>query len=362
MRTPLGAATALVLLCATLHARQAPDRFTQWLAMVNAHEPGNPGKGAVDVAAWPGVEIEAVVPEARRYARSLERTRPGEGNSLLLRAAEFHAEIARMIPHDFERRSAAQRSIFIVNDGREQGTRYISIHWELGRALLEGVLPSPGSHAGVLRWYRETSTDLLRIRSLAEATVHLPRARQIFPSDPVLLFTSGILHERLSSASLQAAAASVVAGNRGTINVSSARAELARAERYFRETLAVQPDHLEARVRHGRVLGELGRHEQAGDALRTAIQSGVSGEFLYLAELFLASEEEAMGNSAEARARFERAARLYPRAQSPRLALSQLSRRAGDRPGAQRELRILADLPEDERQREDPWWNYYDVR
>jgi tetratricopeptide (TPR) repeat protein len=176
-----------------------------------------------------------------------------------------------------------------------------------------------------------------------------------------LLFWSGVLHERLSSAALQAAAVSVVAENRGESSVASAKAELGRAERFFRETLIAEPDHLQARLRHGRVLGQLGRHDQAADELRAAISGGVTGEFLYLGELFLGAEEEALGNRGEARARFQRAASLYPRAQSPRLALSQLSRLAGDRPGAQRELRMLSELPDDERQREDPWWKYYDA-
>jgi tetratricopeptide (TPR) repeat protein len=126
--------------------------------------------------------------------------------------------------------------------------------------------------------------------------------------------------------------------------------------------LAAQPDNLEARVRHGRVLGQLGRHRQSADTLRGAIQRGVSGEFLYLAQMFLATQEEALGNYAEARTHYEHAASLYPRAQSPRLALSQISRRFGDRAGAQRELGVLADLPVDEGRREDPWWNYYDYR
>jgi len=214
----------------------------------------------------------------------------------------------------------------------------------------------------VLLWYQQTSTDLLRLRALAEAAVHLPRGRRIFPSDPVLLFTSGVLHERFSSSSLQAAAASVVANSRGETTLSSEKAELVRAERFFRDTLAVQPDHLEARVRHGHVLGALGRHEQAADALRAAVNGGVTGELLYLAEMFLGSQEEALGHRMQARARFEHAASLYPRSQSARIALSQLARRAGDRSGAQRELRVLSALPSDDRQREDPWWNYYDVR
>ncbi len=92
-----------------------------------------------------------------------------------------------------------------------------------------------------------------------------------------------------------------------------------------------------------------------------AIDGGVTGELLYFAEMFLGSQEEALGHPTQARACFERAALLYPRAQSPRMALSQLLRRAGDRSGAQRELRILAEIPPNRREREDPWWDYYDV-
>jgi tetratricopeptide (TPR) repeat protein len=351
-----------VLLSATIGAGQQPDRLEQWLAAVKAHEPGNPGKVAVDVAMWPGVEVEAVIEEAKHHARSIGRTRREEANDLLLRGADLHADIARLIPDEMERRSSKQHRIFVVRDGREIGTRFISIHWDLGRSLLDAVAPEPAAHPDVRRWYRETSSDLLRARSLAEAAVHLPRGVRIFPSDPVLLFSSGLLHERFSSSSLQAAAESVVNAQRGEPNVGSGRAELQRAERFFRETLAVQAEHLEARVRHGRVLGELGRHQLAADALRAAIIAGITGELRYLAELFLGSEEEALGRRAEARAHYERAASLYPRAQSPRIALSQLARLEGDRSRAQRELRPLGELPADERQREDPWWNYYDVR
>jgi len=351
-----------VLLFATANAQQQPDRFAQWLAAIKAHERGNPGKVAVDVATWPGLELEDVIQQAKRHARSFDKTQRDEANDLLLRGAGLHADIARLIPDGIVRQSPKQQRIFIVTDGRDQGTRFISIHWDLGRSLLDAIAPEPAVHPGARLWYEETSIDLLRLRSLAEAAVHLPRARQIFPSDPVLLFASGVLHERFSSPSLQAAAESVVAGHRGATSLNSARAELGRAERFFRAALAVQPDHVEAQVRHGHVLGSLGRHAQAAEVLRAAIKAGVTGELLYFAELFLGSQEEALGHNAQARARFEQAASLYPRAQSPRIALSQLLRRTGDRSGAQRELRVLAELPEDERQREDPWWNYYDVR
>jgi tetratricopeptide (TPR) repeat protein len=352
----------VLLAVGTLCAQQQPERFAQWQDAVKAHQPGNPGTPAVGVATWSGVELEEVVEDVKRYARSFEPSRRVEANDLLLRGAALHADIARLIPEDIVRRSAKQQRIFVVQDGREHGTRYLSIHWELGRSLLDAVAPRPAAHKGVLAWYQETSSDLLRLRSLAEAAVHLPKARQIFPADPVLLFISGVLHERFSSPVLQAAAASVLAGHRGEVSLSSAKGELGRAERFFRETLAIQPRHLEARVRYGHVLAALGRHAQAADELRAAIREGVDGEFLYFAELFLGSQEEVLGNTTAARAHFERAVSLYPQAQSPRLALSQLSRRVGDRLGAQRELRFLAELPDDERRRRDPWWYYYDAR
>jgi hypothetical protein len=83
---------------------------------------------------------------------------------------------------------------------------------------------------------------------------------------------------------------------------------------------------------------------------------------LYWALLFLGKQDEMLGNRDRARLSYERASALFPRAQSPRLALSQLARRTGDRRAAQRQLAALAGLPADEQQREDPWWDYYDAQ
>ncbi len=138
--------------------------------------------------------------------------------------------------------------------------------------------------------------------------------------------------------------------------------ELGRAERLFRDALVEQPDHLEARLRHGRVLGDLGQHDQAISELRRAVADGAAGRLLYYAHLFLAKNHEALGAYADARRELERAATLYPRAQTPTLALSRIWLRTGSRVDAQRELLRLAALPEDEREREDPWWDYYDLR
>lgn len=340
----------------------APNRLQQWLEAIDAHTPGDPGKVAVDVSTWEGTELESVVVEAKRHARALAKTDPDRANDILLRGAVLHADIARLIPEDNVRRSPSQKTAYIVRDGRWIGMRYISLHWQLGRSLLDGVMPAPAGHPGVREWYIETSADLMRLRQFAAAVDHYARARQLFPSDATILFASGVLHERFGSTALQAAAESVTESNRTSASVSSARGELARAERFFRDTLAQQPDHVEARLRHGRVLDDLGRHDEAAAELRRAIADGASGPMLYLAQLFLGRAEESLQHDAAAREAFERASALYPNAQSPRLALSQIARRAGNRTAAQRELQALARLPDDDRRREDPWWSYYDVR
>ena len=115
-------------------------------------------------------------------------------------------------------------------------------------------------------------------------------------------------------------------------------------------------------MRHGNTLGRLGRHQEAIAELRRAIADGAEGDLLYLAHLFLGREEEANRNIEAARESYEHAARVRPTAQTPRLALSLLARRIGDRAAAQRELDALARLPLAENRRDDPWWKYFNFR
>ena len=340
----------------------APTRFEQWLEAIDAHQPGNPGKPAIEVSTWTGEELDAVVAEAKRHARALAKTDASRANQILLRGAALHADIGRLIPEDAVRRSRSQTTAYIVRDGRLLGVRYISAHWQLGRSLLDSVTPQPSADPGVRDWYVETSAALLQMRQFAAAVDHLARARQIFPTDPDILFSSGLVHEMFGSTGMQAAAESISASSRAAAAVSTARGELVRAERFFRDTLVHRPDNVEARVRHGHVLSELGRFAEASEELRRATGNGGTGELVYLAYLFFGRAQEALGHADAARAAFERASALYPNAQSPHLALSQIARRSGDRRTAQHELQAIAGLPDDERRREDPWWTYYDVR
>jgi tetratricopeptide (TPR) repeat protein len=339
-----------------------PGRLEDWLAAIDAHQPGDPGKAAVEVSTWTGPELEGVVAAALRHAHALAATDPAAANRMLLRGAALHADIGRLIPEETTRRSPRQQSVYTIKDGRWQSVVYLSLPWQLGRSLVEGIVPHASASDAVRTWYRETSKDLIRLRSIVEAQQHLTRGLQLFPKDGLLLFYTGVVHERYSSSLIQAGSDSLAEANRGISATGSPRAELTRAARYYRDALVDEPTHVEARLRHGRVLGDLGRHEQAIAELRRAVEDGAADELLYFARLFLGRNYEALGDYAAARGELEAAAAMYPRAQTPRLALSHIARRAGNRAAAQRELQVLAALPEGERQREDPWWTYYDLR
>jgi tetratricopeptide (TPR) repeat protein len=139
--------------------------------------------------------------------------------------------------------------------------------------------------------------------------------------------------------------------------------ELREAEGLFRRVLEIKPDYAEARLRYGRVLGGLGKHAEAAAELRRALAGLADRQMLYLAELFLGGEEEALGNRDSARLAYQQAADLFPLAQSPLVALSQLARRSNDRAGALREIARLFAFEDDDRgAQDDPWWWYYVVQ
>jgi tetratricopeptide (TPR) repeat protein len=76
----------------------------------------------------------------------------------------------------------------------------------------------------------------------------------------------------------------------------------------------------------------------------------------YYASLFLGFAEAAVGRHDAAVKAFEQAASLFPNAQAPLLAASELAMRRGDRAAASAALeRLLALSPHT---RDDPWWTY----
>ncbi len=141
--------------------------------------------------------------------------------------------------------------------------------------------------------------------------------------------------------------------------MGSAGAELRQARTSLRRAVELDPQFHEARLRLGRVIGQLGGHRDAAVELRVVAQGARDPLVLYYARLFLGVEEEALGRLDAARDAYEAAAALYPRAQTPGLALAQLSWRGGDRAAAR--AAILEALSVEDRAgpaESDPWWDY----
>ena len=294
----------------------------------------------------------------------------GDDNYILRRGALLHTDVAILAPGAMAVADAAassagpQRFRMDISDGREVDLHQSAVHWEIARMLLDFVRPrgrdraDPGGDEMVRKWYRATAA-WMQLREDHDR-MHLDRARGLFPSDSDILFLSACQRETYAGVSIQTAVRSAVLPTGVTLDVGSDRVELREAEGLFRRVLELKPDHAEARMRYGRVLGALGKHAEASSELRRAVANLTDTQLLYYAELFLGGEEEALGNRDAARVAYEQAAGLFPRAQSPLLAISQLARRYGDRGGALRAMDRLFALQDEERdEHDDPWWWYY---
>jgi tetratricopeptide (TPR) repeat protein len=250
----------------------------------------------------------------------------------------------------------ATRAAVRIEDGRRLGINYFGAHWDFTRLLLDQVVPGPAADDDARQWYQTIAALFASEHQLSESRAHLERARRIFPADPQILAASGRLHETFAAPGLQLFVDTGSPANDLSIIIGSTRSNLRQAQAYFSRLVELDAASVEIRLHFGRVLGLQGRHDAAASELRRAAAAG-DPLTQYYASLFLGVEEQALGQPDRARESFEAAAALYPLAQSPYLALSQLARRQGDRTGALGAIRQLPALPADDR--EDPWWTYF---
>jgi tetratricopeptide (TPR) repeat protein len=312
----------------------------------------------------PCLELKALADldtELRRLADAAAASRiRGDGNYILRRGALLHSDTAMFSADPIEPLAPGatadpQRILMNISDGREIELGRGAMHWEIARVLLDAVAPGPDTM--VRRWYRATAA-WMQNRNYHDP-VHLTRARGVFPNDADILFLSGCEREAYARPDIHAAARAAVVPRGITLDVRSEREELGQAEAFFRRALALNPDAPETRLRLGRVLLLRGRYKEAANELRLATASAGEDLLRYYGTLFLGAAEEGLGDYGRATAAYAKGAELYPAAQSPRLALSALARRRGDRRGAVTEIRRVFDLPVFPPARDDPWWTYH---
>jgi tetratricopeptide (TPR) repeat protein len=374
------------------------ERFQDWSRQVWAHTPGQRDAAARTIAGWPPQDLQAqrvylaamVALLNRHDAAGSQRYRTSSLSGVmkaadvpalvgltsdtftepaltnfLKRAAMLHTDIALFgaasdsapIPR---RPAPGPTPPRVVVDGKDGGYDARPVHWEIGRAALDGVQPAPGEDPVVAAWYRATAAHMEGSRQLGYVEPHLARARKIFPDDPWLQYYSGVMHEALASPSVQTAVESMLrAAPSFHPHVESVTKELRQAEAFFRRALELDPELAVARLHLGRVVGVLGDHPAAADELQRALPHLTENWERYYAWLFLGEEEAARAQPEEARTAFGHARDLFPRAQSPYLALSQLAWQRADRDGALDAFRALAALTSQLEARDDPWGTYF---
>jgi tetratricopeptide (TPR) repeat protein len=314
-----------------------------------------------------------VIPYGREDIRRLQAiakdvmNRGGE-NRILKRGAVLHADLAMVgsesVDSNPARRPRSSTILLLIADGQQTGVDDANVQWEMGRRLLDKVRPKgtrklgadPGADETVRRWYLATN-GYMQASEQMDAW-HVDRSVQLFPRDSETLFLAACAREWFSGPQAQNTLLSTSLSRDLFPLVGTEEEELRKAERLFRESLEREPRRSEARIRLGRVLGRRGRHEDAIAELRRATKETQNRLLLYYGNMFLGAEADALGLGDEARQAYTRAADLYPRAQSPRLALSTLAMSQGDRAGALSTIQPV--LSRDEPQlADDPWWSYY---
>ncbi len=291
-------------------------------------------------------------------AEELRRT-PGHAE-FLKRAAVLHGDLALNFgpdppPAPFNMSFLIPLRTFVkTSDGTQDSLYSGDVNWEFARILLDGV-PDVKQDADVRQWYRASLSYMLLVEHLDNP--HFAHALRLFVDAAEVLFLNGCLHESLANPRVQRVVQEIRLPPNTTLDVGSESWELRQAESLFGRALDVNPAHIEARLRHGRTLARLGRHADAASQLRQALDGARETLLEYYSALFLGAELEALDQFVEARTAYQRAANLFPNARAPRLALSQLTHRSGDRAAAKAELAAVL-RPYQTDLDDDPWWTY----
>ncbi len=354
-------------------------RIRSWLQAVTEHTPGMSDPAARRIGSWSDTELDTMRIDLewllkrtrqdrdahQRYVHKqttltlaelteslgVEGSKLENGNPLLERGALLHSDIAMLVvPFSRSDQGCRTTPAMTAEDGLVVGSSCVGIHWTFARALLDNVAPSPSRNATVRLWSLATIGSMLEGRDYTNAGAHVEHIQRWFPTDADILFQHGYYHEAIAAPGVQAAARGVA------MDLPSAHEQLTEAAELFRLALVSNPDLTEARVRRGRALSVLGRFQEASDELRRALAGAHNVQLRYYAELFLGDADQSLGQYASARDCYGRAVALYPRAQSPRLALSLVARRTGDRTTALREIEQPLSRQPDEWEQTDPWW------
>ena len=349
------------------------EKLTEWRTAAVQHISGEPDAAAVRIGGWDPKDIETVIAYVttiasqdaksarRRLAKAPVRlafdvtdqeVREGNVNQILKLGTLLHTDIA-LFELETGIRQHVREGIGVFADGRIF-VKKKDLHWDFARRLIEPMRPIPSDERIMRQWFIATTAYMQNRRDLGYAGQNLKSALERFPSDERILFYAGVQHETWASPVNQ----NVLLPAGGRISFGSKESELKLARKFFQRAIEAKADFAEAHLRLGRVMGLLGDHPESVAELQRAAAAMTDPQLLYYAALYLGREFEALSRRSQAREQYERAAALYPDAQSPLLALSRLAHDIDDVEGALRELQRVFELPRKDLWRDDPWWSY----
>jgi Tetratricopeptide repeat len=348
---PILTAVFIATLAVRVHAEQDRDTlFGDWIDAVDAHRPGESDLPAAAIAGWTKNQLLTI----------LNHPALGRSPGAIRRGAILHFDIAilsearatgNLFPFYDRKGPGPPPQPFLVMDGTGLSRGISPTHLEFARALITKLSPEGRASFGA-GWYAATGALLAVRRNFSDLAYHLKIARLAVPATAELLLAAGCLHEMFAGSMAQA-----VQKTSPRLEVGDRDDNLRQAEQYFSRALEHNPHFVEARLRRGRVLGQLNKHAEAVSDLHRARELTADPYQNYYIRLFLGREEERLGRLDDARQHFEAAAALFPRAQSPRLSLSRLAAHQGEMSGARQALDDgLRTEPGD--YADDPWWIY----
>jgi tetratricopeptide (TPR) repeat protein len=234
----------------------------------------------------------------------------------------------------------------ISTDWQLQLARDIVEYGELHAKLRKGGIDLRNSGLPPVRTSFRRAWYVLAIRHyesfgrLPQTEQLLERTRDLYPGDPDFLLLDAIADEANANPRLSTAT--------GNQRVSRLRA----AERKLRASLDANPNAIEARLRYGRVLQQLGDPAGAGRAF-VGLPTSSDPRVRYLSSLFMGGLADTLGNPGDAARWYQAAIDVLP-AQSAIVARSELLHRSGDLDGAAAALPATLQRAD----QTDPWWTY----
>jgi tetratricopeptide (TPR) repeat protein len=350
----------------------AAKRVREWLTAVEQHQPGRVDDALDRIRTWTDEQLRILSQDLARLLRT--RNPPLETSLLKLDVPDVRARVLRRgaMLHADAGMLASSSTVpgaggdgarplagLLLDDGRGAGLTRTTFHWLLGRQLVDALTESgavPDEFVNL--WYRATTAVMLATADYATVEPHLIHAQRLLPTRAHVWLSAGVVHAYFATPAVQNASLALKLPEGYSLRVGDERRELALAEQSFRRAIGLKEDDAEARLRLGRVLAQQQRHQEA------LIELGAAGAIArdliqqYYVHLFAGQSAAELGQHDRAAASFKRAAALYPDAQTPLVALSELAVRRGDRSAAAAALQGLVAGSADRSPGSDPWWAY----